>query len=68
MTAAATKVGEELAREILTEGASFVSDASAEARRLDEWSGYRLAAERTVVKEGWANAGVNQARARPVMH
>ncbi len=37
----------------------IVSDANAGARRLYEGRGYRVAAERAMVKEGWENAGVN---------
>jgi ribosomal protein S18 acetylase RimI-like enzyme len=36
-----------------------VSDANGAARRLYERCGYGVAAERAMVKEGWANAGVN---------
>ncbi|MFL5331608.1 MAG: hypothetical protein ACJ8H8_00120 [Geminicoccaceae bacterium] len=54
------KVPDELAAASGSEGLSIiVSDANAGARRLYERCGYRLSAERTMVKEGWANAGVN---------
>jgi len=53
-------LAEELAAASGSEGLSIiVSDANAGARRLYERCGYCLAAERTMVKKGWANAGVN---------
>lgn len=35
----------------------IVSDTNEGARRLYEWHGYRVAATRTKVKEGWQNEG-----------
>jgi ribosomal protein S18 acetylase RimI-like enzyme len=53
-------LAEELAAAAGSRGLSIiVSDANAGARRLYGRCGYRLAAERTMVKEGWANAGVD---------
>ena len=53
-------LAEELAAAAGSKGLSIiVSDANAGARRLYERCGYRLAAQRAMVKEGWANAGVD---------
>jgi ribosomal protein S18 acetylase RimI-like enzyme len=53
-------LAEDLAAEAGSRGLSIiVSDANAGARRLYERSGYRPAAERAMVREEWANAGVN---------
>jgi ribosomal protein S18 acetylase RimI-like enzyme len=53
-------LAEELAAASGSEGLSIiVSDANAGARRLYERRGYRVAAERAMVKEEWANAGAN---------
>jgi hypothetical protein len=37
----------------------LLSDANRGARRLYEKCGYRVVAERAMIKEGWENAGVN---------
>jgi ribosomal protein S18 acetylase RimI-like enzyme len=53
-------LAEELAAAAGSRGLSIiVSDANAGARRLYGRCGYRLAAERAMVKDGWANAGVD---------
>jgi ribosomal protein S18 acetylase RimI-like enzyme len=53
-------LAEELAAASGGKGLSIiVSDANAGARRLYERSGYRVVAERPMVKEEWTNAGVN---------
>ena len=53
-------LAEELAAAAGSRGLSIiVSDANAGARRLYGRCGYRLAAERAMVKDGWASAGVD---------
>ena len=53
-------LAEELAAAAGSKGLSIiVSDANAGARRLYERCGHRLAAQRAMVKEGWANAGAD---------
>jgi len=53
-------LAEELAADAGSQGLSIiVSDANSGARRLYERCGYRVVAERAMVREGWANAGVN---------
>jgi ribosomal protein S18 acetylase RimI-like enzyme len=53
-------LAEELAAASGSKGLSIiVSDANRRARRLYERCDYRVVAERTMVKEGWANAGAN---------
>jgi ribosomal protein S18 acetylase RimI-like enzyme len=53
-------LAEDLAAGAGSQGLSIiVSDANSGARRLYERCGYRLAAERAMVREEWANAGVN---------
>ncbi|HEX8375585.1 MAG TPA: GNAT family N-acetyltransferase [Geminicoccaceae bacterium] len=54
------RLAEELATRSGSKGLSIiVSDANGAARRLYERCGYGVAAQRGMVKEGWANAGVN---------
>lgn len=51
-------LAEESARDLGLRGLSVaVSDANSGARRLYERCGYRLAAQREMVKEGWLNPG-----------
>jgi ribosomal protein S18 acetylase RimI-like enzyme len=51
---------DEIGRTLGTRGMSIiVSDANAGARRLYERCGYRLAAARPMVKEGWQSEGQN---------
>jgi ribosomal protein S18 acetylase RimI-like enzyme len=53
-------LAEELATASGSEGLSvIVSDANRGARRLYERCGYRVVAERAMVKEGWENAGTS---------
>ena len=54
------RLAEELATRSGSKGLSIiVSDANGAARRLYERCGYGVAAERAMVKDGWANAGVS---------